>query len=362
MPTRVGILTFLHNDNYGSLLQAWALQEQLRQLGCEVRHLDYAPDNREKIRNLLRSGNSPTLILDGLQKRKVKQQHLMARAKSESLRSFREKHLILSSPCANGEALKKAAADCDVLIAGSDQIWSPEWLNERYFLTFASERQHRLAYAASLGIERCPQGRKRKLMADWLQGYDAISVREKAGAEIIRQLTGSEPEVLPDPVILQRRQDWLALSGAAPVREPYLLAYFIGNQPIYWSEARKMAARHHLRLQVIPVQSMAWQEGGVDCLTDLSPEAWLGAFAHAERVITDSFHGVAFSCLLERPFTALRRYEEGSAGSKNSRIQQLLSDLKLPWEGAEMNAKACQRLEELRLQGQRWLRNQLCRL
>ena len=70
--SRVGILTFLHNDNYGSALQAYALQRVIRELGHECAHLDYAPDRNEKIRNLLRSGNSPKLILDGLRKRSVR--------------------------------------------------------------------------------------------------------------------------------------------------------------------------------------------------------------------------------------------------------------------------------------------------
>ena len=70
--SRVGILTFLHNDNYGSALQAYALQRVIRELGHECAHLDYAPDRNEKIRNLLRSGNSPKLILEGLRKRSVK--------------------------------------------------------------------------------------------------------------------------------------------------------------------------------------------------------------------------------------------------------------------------------------------------
>ena len=62
MATRVGVLTFLHNDNYGSALQAYALQRALTALGAEAEHLDYRPSRREKLRNLLTSGNSPRLI------------------------------------------------------------------------------------------------------------------------------------------------------------------------------------------------------------------------------------------------------------------------------------------------------------
>lgn len=66
-----GIITFLHNDNYGSTLQAWALQQAVRSCGLECCHLDYAPDAKEKVLNQLLSGNSPSLLLDGMKKRKT---------------------------------------------------------------------------------------------------------------------------------------------------------------------------------------------------------------------------------------------------------------------------------------------------
>ena len=67
--TRIGVMTFLHNDNYGSILQAWALQQTMKELGFEAEHIDYAPSKKEKLRNLLMSGNSPKLILEGIRKR-----------------------------------------------------------------------------------------------------------------------------------------------------------------------------------------------------------------------------------------------------------------------------------------------------
>ena len=67
----VGVMTFLHNDNYGSSLQAYALQQVIREMGHECEHIDYQPDKNEKIRNLLLSGNSPKLILEGIRKREV---------------------------------------------------------------------------------------------------------------------------------------------------------------------------------------------------------------------------------------------------------------------------------------------------
>ena len=154
--SRTGILTFLHNDNYGSALQAYALQRVIRELGHECEHLDYEPDRNEKIRNLLRSGNSPKLILDGLRKRSVKAGQEGARTKGAAIPAFYARRMRLSEKCGNTEQLRKAAGEYDTLVCGSDQIWNPVWLNPAYFLTFAPAGKKKIAYAASLGIRTLP--------------------------------------------------------------------------------------------------------------------------------------------------------------------------------------------------------------
>ena len=150
---KVGIMTFLHNENCGSGLQAWALQEALRELGWEPLGLDYRPDRAEQLRNLLRSGNSPAVVLDSMRRRKAKGVRNTA-----GFDRFRAERLTLSAPCRNGAALREAARDCDVLLCGSDQVWSPEWLNPAYFLDFAQD-QPRVAYACSLGVLLVPRTR-----------------------------------------------------------------------------------------------------------------------------------------------------------------------------------------------------------
>ena len=90
---RAGIITFLHNNNYGSSLQAYALQRTLRELGCECLHLDYEPDRKEKIWNLLTSGNDLKLILDGIRKRSVRADQSGARRKSEAIPAFYRKRM-----------------------------------------------------------------------------------------------------------------------------------------------------------------------------------------------------------------------------------------------------------------------------
>ena len=146
--TRIGMMTFLHNDNYGSILQAWALQRTLADMGFDAVHIDYAPSRQEKIRNLLCSGNSPKLILEGIVKRS-------ATGKMHGgFDEFRAAHIHTTAPFRDHAALARAAEDFDVLLCGSDQIWSPVWLNPAYFLDFTDKPK--VSYAPSLGVKDMP--------------------------------------------------------------------------------------------------------------------------------------------------------------------------------------------------------------
>ena len=147
MAMRIGVMTFLHNDNFGSTLQAFALQRALTELGYEAEHIDYAPSRFEKLRNLLISGNSPRLVLEGLRKRAVKAGNEGARRKSAAFRSFYQEEMRLSPVCADHAALARQARAYDLLVCGSDQVWSPVWLNPAYFLNFAGNKPREIGRA-----------------------------------------------------------------------------------------------------------------------------------------------------------------------------------------------------------------------
>lgn len=350
---KAGIITFLHNDNFGSTLQAWALQEALTSLGWEAFHLNYAPDTKEKIRNLLTSRNSPALLLDGIKKRSVKAGQAAAREKSAGLRAFQQEYLHLSAPCRNSSQLANAAREADVLIAGSDQIWSPTWFNPVYFLSFAQE-QRKVAYAPSLGVSQLKNSRKKQLFRQLTAGFQAVSVREEEGAALLKDITGQAPAVLPDPVFLISRKRWLCLAAPMPERKPYLLCYFLGNRPEYWDTARKLADEQQLELLVIPVTEEAYS-CGLPLTHAPDPRQWLGLIAQADMVMTDSFHGAAFTALLGRRLKLLRRYADTSALSRNSRIDQLARNLHLQENDMPSDTVLQANLQRLQQEGLSWL-------
>ena len=343
---RVGIITFLHNDNYGSSLQAYALQRAVRDMGHDCEHLDYRPDRAEKIRNLLKSGNSPKLLLDGVRKRSVKAGQQGAREKSSAIPLFYQNTMRLSTPCRNQKELRAAADRYDVLICGSDQIWNPVWLNPAYFLTFAPQDTRKIAYAASLGVSTLPAEAKIRKIRKWTEGFEAISVREKEGAALLKRMTGRDAEVMPDPVCLLSREEWAEAAAPAPEGEPYLLCYFIGENPAYWDKVSRLQAQTGLKVIVMPVTAEGYRSG-YELLDGAGPEAFLGAMKDAAMLCTDSFHGLVFGTIFGTRTELIRRYREDDPESKNSRVDHF------------RRLTAQKGMDEIRQEGRAWLESKI---
>ncbi len=344
--TGIGIITFLHNDNFGSALQAYALQRTVRELGYECMHLDYQPDRTEKIRNLLMSGNNPKLILDGIRKREVKAGQTGAQRKSEAIPEFYRRRMHLSGPCRNQKELREASRNCSLLMCGSDQIWNPVWMNPAYFLTFADRSIPKVAYAPSLGVSRLPKTAKIRKIRRWTKDFRAVSVREQEGAELLEQMTGRKTAVMPDPVCLLSAAEWKEIAGPAPGGEPYLLCYFIGSNPAYWERVQAIQRETGLRVLVLPVSAESYRSG-YELLDGAGPEEFLAALRDAACFCTDSFHGLVFGTILGTHTELIRRYREDDPESKNSRVDQFL------------RLAAEKGMDELRETGRGWLRDNI---
>ena len=341
-----GIISFLHNNNFGSSLQAYALQRTVRELGMECMHLDYQPDRMEKLRNLLASGNSPKLVLEGMRKRDVLEGHSGALLKSKAIPAFYNERMWMSAPCRNRKELQERSRECDLLICGSDQVWNPVWLNPAYFLTFAGKNQPKVAYAVSLGVSRMPKAAKVRKIRQWTEDFRAISVREQEGADLLEQMTGRRAAVMPDPVCLLSREAWSQVAAKEPEGEPYLLCYFIGDQPFYWDRVRELQRETGLRVLVLPVTAGSYRSG-YEMLDGAGPETFLSAVKNAEILCTDSFHGLVFGTIFGTKTETLRRYREDDPESKNSRVDHFL------------RLTAEKGIEEIRDTGRNWLRENL---
>ena len=204
----------------------------------------------------------------------------------------------------------------DIFFVGSDQVWNPEYFQgceNWFFLTFADDRK-RNSIAASVGLSILTDRQANKIKRG-LKGFSNISVREKRGAELIRECAGIDAKVICDPTLVLSAGEWRSVADMRCTPEkPYVFTYLLGGR---CAEAADVLDRvtDHGRIPVIPLSDRQKPSE-----PDAGPAEFIDLIDHAEHVVTDSFHAAVFSSILQTPLTIVHR--EGGA-SMFSRLEQL---------------------------------------
>ena len=305
---KVGILTFHLSQNYGSCLQAWALKRAIEKLGHSAEIIHYQQRNYEKLYGkILLPTDRAAIRHDILYLARMP----YFRMRDRDFREYRETLLgIHGREIKSAEDLRAQCEEYDTVICGSDQIWNPDARDyDTNYLLPGIKGIRKTAYAVSLnngsfdGKERADEMRK------WLKDFYAISTREKNGAEKIKAFLGGERDidVMPDPTLRIDRSEWKAAEGESFPREPYLFYYSVKQTNT--SIRAAMAAARRLR---IPIYTMISGVGKKTLLREgrafrlpkekAGPMDFAAFIDNAAYVITDSFHGVAMSTILEKDF------------------------------------------------------------
>ena len=375
----IGILTFHFSDNYGAALQAYALRRWLLERGHRASFIDYRPAHIEH-GGQLSLPTSPAKLKANLKVVYLAvssfiNEHFGSRDQKDKFVRFRERFLDIprnAAPTDNGASLAAAQA-FDLIVAGSDQIWSPSQhfgFDANYFLDFArSFPTRKISYAASFGRDRVSPAEAAQLPR-LLHNFDAISVREASGVTLVEQATGQPPANVPDPTLLL--SDWAELTDQAPPEsgEPYIFCYGLRSPDNIRQTADLVAAQLGCRILSPHNPHRRWVEIGSTVYPD--PGEWVSLLKHARFVVTNSFHGTVFSLLFRKPFivagltgekaTANARainllravgLEHRFAPSFSAQKAQALMNEEIDWDAVE------QRLAELRQAGQVFLSTQL---
>lgn len=297
---KASIITFHFVNNFGGMLQAFALQETVRnQCGTEAEIINYrnAFITITDFIRLFPVTKNPKEILSGL---KTMSERFGRRKK---FNEFLHRRMNLSSKAYNGVSLRNVPPEADVYICGSDQIWNPYLtfgIKGPYFLSFVREGKRRIAYAPSFGNASMPSVFRSKVK-NYLEKFDALSVREKSGTSLIRELTGREAPQLIDPTFLPERIEWEAAAVPPKNTEPYLLLYIMQSDAHMYEYARTL--KEKLGLRVVEISRYGYKPDFVDeTLVDVGPEEFLGLFQHASYICTNSYHGFIFSLIFEKRF------------------------------------------------------------
>lgn len=233
--------------------------------------------------------------------------------RSHRFNDFKVKNMRLSERYTNPEELKGTNGKYDIYISGSDQIWSPMLLNPVFYLSFVEDKYKKIAYAPSFGVSSIPEIKKNKI-AEMLNKYDRISVREEQGTKIVNQLTGRIVRSVLDPTMLLTEDKWEKVA-IKPKDEKYVVCYFLTFNKEYYEKAKEFADRKNLKLILISTTKETYT---LDCdiRIDVGPSEWLGYIKYADYVFTDSFHGCVFSMMFEKIFFIFKRFSDSSKFTK----------------------------------------------
>lgn len=316
---KVGILTFHRVANYGAVLQAYALTKTLQKYKCTAELIDY--DNlhlRQHYRPLrLKDFKHPRLLLKnvlGLRK------HIIRNCR---FKLFRKNNLILSEKRYTQKNLPNGK-EYDLVIVGSDQVWNLDCNGNdmHYFLDTIDSTVPCVSYAASMAQIDLDDSEK-QFYKEHLIRFLCISVRESQAKDVLQPLTKKNIEISPDPIFLLTQDEWNEVV-VTPQESDYIFLFLIFNNDDLIKVASEFSRKNNCKLIVINMDSIKY-EHRYGTIFPVSPDKWLGYIKNAKYVITDSFHGTAFSVVFQKNFTSIVKADAG----KNSRIKSLLKELNL---------------------------------
>lgn len=331
---KVGIITWWRN-NYGSILQALALQQKLNQYNdlqyeiiCQFGKKATSVDNVfDKIKSVGLAETCKRVFW------KVAFKGL--RLRNKKMQQFVDENLKVSNQQYNEHDIADSNKYYDTYICGSDQIWNPDLVptDSMYWLPFVEKGKNKIAYAPSFGASTVTEKQKEQIKAN-LSTFKAVSCRENSGARTINQIIGEKKcEAVLDPTMLIERDYWDTISEDKIYNEKYIFAYMLRGTAAQRKYIEKIARERNLKIVSIPFLDYEKIDPydlkfGDYKLWDANPAEFISAIRHAEYVFCDSFHCIVFSILYHRPFFVFPKV--GADGKvKKSQISRMTDLLEL---------------------------------
>lgn len=313
---KIAIVSLVLHTNYGGILQSYALQTVLERMGHEVEVLrkpavkwpskyKYPFCIAKRMVKRLIDGKTPVFY----EKKKERQLAFVRKNTELFINKYIHARYIDSF-----KDIKEG--EYDAFVVGSDQVWRPRYFTKQWgatidnaFLSFTKGwNVKRMAYAASFGVDECEYTEHElKDCSNALKLFDAITVREFSGIDLLQKYFGCTSEQVIDPTLLLTKDDYLSLIKNEPKSNGSLLVYVLDENDEIKELVKRVAKEKGLDPFYITVSK-----------TETQPkvETWLKGFADAEFVVTDSFHACVFSVIFEKPFVVVGNKDRGNARFK----------------------------------------------
>lgn len=311
---KIGILTWHYFHNFGSVLQAYALQKTIKGLGYQVEIINYRKTEYNGKNMVRKMENNPHIFYLVCK--------ICGRYSTYSFSEFARKYLNQTKPYFETEKLKKCL-NYSSIVVGSDQIWAPNVFDPVYMLNFVdSATIKKISYAASIGLNNIPVDLRNEY-SRLLSDFSHISVREKDGADLLKRICNVNAEVVLDPTLLLDVKDYTALEKPVKnINKPYAFCYFLNADNNYKKKVEDFCNKKNLK--IIGVSANIRDSEWMLLLNRIvGPSEFLWLIHNSDVVFTDSYHGTIFSLLYGKLFYTFMRFTNDDPVCQNSRIRQL---------------------------------------
>lgn len=342
---KIALVTCYFQPNYGSQLQAYATQLLFDELGLENKTICIdglkKEINKAKYRYFLSKVFEKNTVADKMatvrklvaKKTKGKEFAENLQLRAEMFKRFEQDMFRISECYKSKSELRENAHSYKAFVVGSDQLWLPSNIEADYYtLNFVPDDVCKMAFATSFGVSKLPPKQAQKASL-FLKRMDYVSVREKSGQQLVKDLAQRDVPVVCDPTLMFTQEKWnRILSPERFVKEPYLFCYFLGNNPEQreWvKKVKKETGFKIVQLQHCDEYIKSDEDFPDEAPYNVGPKEFLQLIRDAEYVFTDSFHCSVFSMLFRKRFFTFRRYSNDSVVSTNGRIYSLLSLVQL---------------------------------
>lgn len=312
---KIGIATIIALDNYGALLQGYALLKKFNELGCDAELLDL----REKGQNDCSMFVKVRGFKDILRNMRKLLNYSLAKKRLNLFSDFVKENIKLSENYPDEETLRKTKFDYDMLVTGSDQTFNLKLpvFKKAYYLGFNKDIP-KISYASSFG-ENCKSFTKDEcdFIKEHLECYKHLSIREKQGVDLAKEITDRQDIIqCVDPTMTLLPEKWKEITNieVAP-KEDYILFYSVLSNKQIVEEVKRISEQTGMKV-IAPHLQNSFEIGTTFCrATVTGPKEFLGLIKGAKLVLTTSFHATVFSVIFKKPFYSFIMGEGNRIGS-----------------------------------------------
>ena len=325
---KIGVITLALSNNYGAILQTYAT-------GCVLKKLNTLPEifNYNDKRRLHYKMNAFKILKNNIWKAFVL--IITQGRKERRFNNFRKDYIPLTKPYKSNDELRRSNEKYDVYISGSDQIWNPDLylFDFSYLLDFVPVKKKKISYGSSFGKSSLGNYDVSK-MKKLLNQYSFISVREKSGVQIVRNVCGKRAEIVLDPTLLLYTE-WFQLANRASEKAKKfhgILCYVMPGDSIVENAIESLAQQLALKTG-LPIMRLGIKEyqyfkyGPSGCDITAGPCDFLQYFINAAYIVTNSFHGTIFSLNFSKKFFVPVNYELAKENALHERILSVVEML-----------------------------------